>query len=99
MSAVGPNTPPLPPEVYPTSWNVAVTLSTADVLGTALFTYGQITKITVCSAGTLYLQGVNDAAMVPFIVIVGQVLIGLFQAIGGSTTGSTSGLKLVASIS
>lgn len=80
-----------------TTCTYPLTISVGDTLASAIFSRGLIRRIYCNSAGTLYLRRVGDdpSVMTAYTVAAGQYLDGQFVAIGGSTTGSTTGLSLV----
>ena len=77
--------------------DVAVTIGAPDQLATALFNCGQIRQIYCNTAGNLALQNLNGA-MIVRVVAAGTILYGKFISIGGSGSGSTAAMTLVASI-
>jgi hypothetical protein len=66
------------------------TVVSGDKQASAVFKSGQIRRIRCNQAGALYVQRVDDAAMVgPYTVVAGEYIDGQFIAVGGTSTGTT----------
>src|SRR5580700_5309683 len=76
-----------------TTATAQLTIGSADVPMSSLFNAGFARRIVSQGSGTLYVSRVDDGGVfTPYVVAVGTELRGIFAAIGGSVTGSTSGL-------
>ena len=82
----------LPPDesnlLTTTTWQLA--LPSGDTQMTSVFACGYCRRIVPQGSGTLYVQRFNDAVMTSYLMTSGQPLDGLFKAVGGTTTGSSS---------
>ena len=91
---VGPTQLPSLPAFVGISYNF--TIGSGNTTAASVFKAGVFRRIVCNAAGTLFaaLEGdVNDdgtTAYVSYTVVAGQILEGLFVAIGGTTTGSTA---------
>jgi hypothetical protein len=71
-----------------------ITISTADFDMATYFNCGIARVMTAQADGTVYLKRAGDAAFISHVLLKGVAIYGKFTAIGGSVTGSTSGLVL-----
>jgi hypothetical protein len=96
---VGPPYPREDPNFQLPTLNSEQVIGTTDIALSTVFNNGQCTQITICTAGVIFLQGVDDTTAHKFTVIAGQVLKGRFRLIGGTTNfaASTAGLAFVVS--
>lgn len=76
------------------------TVAGSDVLMSALFSNSAKVahRIYACSTGNLAMKKINDAAFVVFPVFAGNFYDGRYIAVGGTGSGSDSGMTWIAEI-
>lgn len=73
------------------------TVSSSDVTIASIsnFAVGNARRIYPCSSGNLAIKRANDTAFVVYPVFAGQYIDGKIVAVGGTGSGSTSGLTWI----
>lgn len=92
MSATGPNDAPSDVMGVLPRVSAQITISTGDVAMSTKFTCGIARRVIPQSNGTIYLQLSGDASPISYVAVAGQPIDGEVTVVGGSTTGSTSGM-------
>ena len=82
--------------ILPAATSSVQTVSSADVTAVSLFGGGFIRRVYPCTSGTLAIKRISDGAFTPYPVFAGQPIDGRIAAVGGTGSGSTSGVQWIA---
>lgn len=94
-----PNALPADPSSMLTSTTSGVQTAGADVLMSSLFTgLSACRRVYCCTTGNLALKRANDSSFVVYPVFSGQYVDGYIQSVGGTSSGTATGMQWIAEV-